>query len=32
MAAQATLPPDPVGDRYQGGTYPSNEYDADKKR
>jgi uronate dehydrogenase len=32
MAAQAKLPPDPVGDRYQGGTYTSDEYDADRKR
>jgi uronate dehydrogenase len=32
MAAQAKLPPDPVGDRYQGGTYCSDEYDADRKR
>jgi uronate dehydrogenase len=31
MAAQATLPPDPVGDRYQGGTFCSDEYDADKR-
>ena len=31
MAAQAKLPPDPVGDRYQGGTYTSDEYDADKR-
>ena len=27
MAAQAQLPPDPVGDRYQGGTFCSDEYD-----
>jgi uronate dehydrogenase len=32
MAAQAKLPPDPVGDRYQGGSYCSNEYDADRRR
>src|SRR5579864_1319433 len=32
MAAQAKLPPDPVGDRYQGGPYCSDEYDADRKR
>ena len=32
MAAQAKLAPDPVGDRYQGGTYTSDEYDADQKR
>ena len=31
MAAQAMLPPDPVGDRFQGGTYCSDEYDADKR-
>ena len=31
MAAQAKLAPDPVGDRYQGGTYASAEYDADKR-
>jgi uronate dehydrogenase len=31
MAAQAKLPPDPVGDRYQGGTFCSAEYDADKR-
>jgi uronate dehydrogenase len=31
MAAQATLPPDPVGDRYQGGTFCSDEYDAGKR-
>jgi len=30
MAAQGKLPPDPIGDRYQGGTYCSDEYDADK--
>src|SRR5215212_5958994 len=28
MAAQAKLPPDPVGDFYQGGSYCSDEYDA----
>ncbi len=32
MAAQAALPADPVGDRYQGGTFCSDEYDADRKR
>ena len=32
MAAQAKLPDDPVGDLLQGGTYPSDEYDADKPR
>jgi uronate dehydrogenase len=31
MAAQAKLPPDPVGDRYQGGPYCSDEYDADRR-
>jgi uronate dehydrogenase len=31
MAAQAALPPDPVGDRYQGGAFCSDEYDADKR-
>jgi uronate dehydrogenase len=29
MAAQAKLPPDPVGDFYQGGTFCSAEYTAD---
>jgi uronate dehydrogenase len=29
-AAQAKLPPDPIGDRYQGGTYCSDDYDADR--
>jgi uronate dehydrogenase len=29
-AAQAKVAPDPVGDRYQGGTYCSDEYDADR--
>jgi uronate dehydrogenase len=32
MAAQAKLPPDPVGERYQGGPYCSDEYDADRRR
>jgi uronate dehydrogenase len=27
LAAQAKLPPDPIGDWYQGGTYCSAEYD-----
>ena len=27
MAAQAQLPPDLIGDRYQGGTFCSDEYD-----
>ena len=31
MDAQAKLPPDPVGNRYQGGTYTSDGYDADKR-
>jgi uronate dehydrogenase len=31
MAAQAQLPPDPVGDRLQGGAFCSDEYDADKR-
>jgi uronate dehydrogenase len=31
MLAQAKLAPDPVGDRYQGGTYCSDEYDADRR-
>jgi uronate dehydrogenase len=31
-AAQAGIAADPVGDRYQGGTYCSDEYDADKRR
>jgi uronate dehydrogenase len=30
MAAQAKLPPDPIGDRYQGGPFCSEEYDADR--
>jgi uronate dehydrogenase len=29
LAAQAKLPPDPVGDWYQGGDYCSNEFDGD---
>jgi uronate dehydrogenase len=32
LAAQAKLPPDPVGDRFQGGLFCSAEYDADKRR
>jgi len=28
MAGQAKLPPDPVGDRFQGGPFCSDEYDA----
>jgi uronate dehydrogenase len=31
MAAQKKLPPDPVGDRFQGGPFCSAEYDADKR-
>jgi uronate dehydrogenase len=31
-ARQAKIAPDPVGDRFQGGTYCSDEYDADKRR
>ena len=30
MAAQAKLPADPVGDRFQGGPFCSDEYDADR--
>ncbi|MGH6790807.1 MAG: NAD-dependent epimerase/dehydratase family protein [Pseudolabrys sp.] len=30
MAAQTAVLPDPIGDRYQGGTFCSDEYDADK--
>jgi len=32
MAAQAELPPDPIGERFQGGPFCSNEYDADRAR
>jgi uronate dehydrogenase len=32
LAAQAKLPPDPIGARYQGGPFCSAEYDADKGR
>ena len=32
LAAQAKLPPDPIGDRFQGGPYCSDEYDADRSR
>jgi uronate dehydrogenase len=32
MAAQAKLPPDPVGDRFQGGPFCSDEYDADRAK
>jgi uronate dehydrogenase len=31
MAAQAQLPPDPIGDRLQGGAFCSDEYDVDKR-
>lgn len=31
MAEQAKLAPDPIGDKYQGGTFTSDEYDADKR-
>jgi uronate dehydrogenase len=31
-AAQAKVAPDAVGDRYQGGTYCSDEYDADRMK
>jgi uronate dehydrogenase len=31
MAAQAKLTADPVGDRFQGGPYCTDEYDADRK-
>ena len=31
LAAQAKLPPDPIGARYQGGPFCSAEYDADKR-
>ncbi len=30
MAAQAKLPPDPVGERFQGGPFCSDEYDAER--
>jgi uronate dehydrogenase len=32
MEAQKKVPKDPIGDLLQGGTYPSDEYDADKPR
>lgn len=32
MAGQAVLPPDPVGDFYQGGTFCSAEFDGDPSR
>ena len=31
MEAQKQLPPDPIGDKYQGGTFCSAEYDADRR-
>jgi uronate dehydrogenase len=31
MAAQSKIAPDPVGDRFQGGTFCSADYDADKR-
>jgi uronate dehydrogenase len=31
LAAQAKIAPDPVGDRFQGGTFCSAEYDADRR-
>ena len=31
MEAQQALPPDPVGERYQGGPFCSDEYDADQR-
>ncbi|MGY3483709.1 hypothetical protein ACVW1C_001592 [Bradyrhizobium sp. USDA 4011] len=30
MAEQAKLPPDPVGDFYQGGAFCSMEFDGDR--
>jgi len=32
MAEQAKLPPDPIGDYYQGGAFCSIEFDGDKSR
>ncbi len=32
LAAQATLPPDPVGDRFQGGPFCAMEFAADAER
>ena len=32
MEAQAKLPPDPIGERYQGGSFCSDEYDAEQGR
>jgi uronate dehydrogenase len=31
LAAQEKLPSDPIGDRFQGGPFCSDEYDADRK-
>jgi len=31
LEAQGKLPPDPIGDRHQGGPFCSAEYDADKQ-
>ena len=31
MAAQQKLPPDPVGERFQGGPFCSDEYDAERR-
>jgi uronate dehydrogenase len=31
LAADAKLPPDPIGERFQGGPFCSNEYDADTR-
>ena len=32
MAEQAKIPPDPIGDYYQGGAFCSIEYDGDRSR
>jgi uronate dehydrogenase len=32
LAAQAALPPDPIGDRFEGGTFCSDEYAGDPDR
>jgi uronate dehydrogenase len=32
LVAQAKLPPDPIGDRFQGGPFCSDDYDADRTR
>jgi uronate dehydrogenase len=31
MAAQAKLPPDPIGERFQGGPFCADEYDAEQR-